>query len=72
MTTAEPMRVKFGDLDQFSTALNMLERIDPDAMDLSLAPQSDGTTVLSVPVAADKRELVGTMMLACDGVIEIS
>jgi putative Mg2+ transporter-C (MgtC) family protein len=70
METAEPMRVKFAELDQISTALNMLERIDPDAMDLSLERQPDGTTVLSVPVAAEKRDLVETMMMACAGVVE--
>ena len=70
MTTTEMMRVTFGELDQISTALNMLERIDPDAMDLRLEPQSDGTTVLVVPVATEKRDLVKTMMMACAGVID--
>lgn len=69
MASALPMSVVFEDLSQLSVALGMLEKIDRDAMDVTLQSKPDGTTVLSVPVSPEKRELVRAMMLACDGVV---
>lgn len=69
MQTAMSMEVVFDDLAHLETALEMLERIDPDAMDVSLRRTSDGSTVVSVPATPQKREVVKAMMLACEGVI---
>lgn len=69
MRVAVPLNVVFSDLAALNTALEMLERIDPDAMDVGLERRSNGTTVVSVPVSADKRQAVKAVMLACAGVI---
>ena len=70
METALPMRVSFSEVSGLSAALGMLHKVEPDAMDITVHQESDGTTVLSVPVAPDKREMIRTLMLACDGVVE--
>lgn len=70
MRRAISMDVVFEDLSQLSVALGMLERIDPDAMSVTLRQESDGTTVVSVPVSPEKREVVRAMMLACEGVVQ--
>ncbi len=70
MTRAVSMDVVFEDLSQLSVALGMLERIDPEAMSVTLRQEGDGTTVVSVPVSPEKRELVRAMMLACEGVVQ--
>jgi hypothetical protein len=64
------MDVVFDDLAQLNIALGMLERIDPEAMNVTLRRSSDGSTVISVPVTPEERELVPAMMLFCDGVVE--
>ncbi len=70
MAATRVMRVVFDDLSQINTALGMLERLDPDAMDVGVRREPDGSTVMSVPVTDEKREIVRAMMLACDGVIQ--
>lgn len=69
MTAAHHLEVVFSELSDLNTALEMLERVDPDAMDVRIRRETDGTNVITVPVNPDKRDLVVAMMLACDGVI---
>ena len=68
--SAATMNVVFEDLEHLNSALGMLEKLDPEAMDLSLRRAPDSSTVVSVPVTPDKREVVRAMMLACDGVVQ--
>ena len=70
MESAMPTKVSFDDVSGFGTALSLLDKIELDSMDIAIRQESDGTTVLTVPVPPDKREVVRTLMLACDGVIE--
>jgi uncharacterized membrane protein YhiD involved in acid resistance len=69
MEATNDMEVIFGDITGLNTALTMLEKVDPEAMDVKVRHLGDGSTAITVPVTPDKRDVVAAMMLACDGVI---
>lgn len=69
MAASRTLEVAFGDIAGLNQALQMLERFDPNALDVNVRHVPDGTTAITVPVMPENRDVVAALMQACNGMI---